>query len=90
MFIFQFKGASFSIVLKVRPKRHGTSLDPVAPGGRRPVPHSLRLVEQTPPDPLAGCVGIIVGPADGGALVGADCLEQAVLARCLFPQPEIQ
>ena len=59
------------------------------------MPHSLRLVEQAPPDPLAGCcirIGILgeVGSADGGALVGADRLEEAVLARCLFPQPEIQ
>ena len=56
------------------------------------MPHSLRLVQQTPPDPpLAGRIGILgeVGSADGGALVGADCPEEAVLARRLFPQPEI-
>ena len=35
------------------------------------------------PDPIAV---IVVGPVDGWVLVGADRLEEAVLARDLFPQ----
>ena len=34
-------------------------------------------------DPIAV---IVVGPVDGWVLVGADRLEEAVLARDLFPQ----